>query len=339
VDEVLGTATPIIILVVIVALIVAAAIRLGPGFVIKRMAGLVFVLLGVTFITFILGYLSPASPILLQCGEKCTPPLLAHLQQVYGLDLPWYQQYYNFVFRLLHFDLGLSYKAGGRSVVEILNRGIPVSVQLGVMALITQLLLGIPAGIFAARRAGTRVDTGLMSVSLVTFSLPTFVTIPFFQLITVVLSLNHWPHLPLSGWGTPAQMIAPVGILTLVGFGYYARLTRTTMLDVLGQDYIRTARAKGLTDRTVTIRHAFRNALVPLVTAVGPALAFVVSGAVFTESFFNIPGIGFFAANAILSTDMPIVQGTVVVVATTVVLMNVMVDVIYGLLDPRIKVQ
>jgi ABC-type dipeptide/oligopeptide/nickel transport system permease component len=144
--------------------------------------------------------------------------------------------------------------------------------------------------------------------------------------------------LPVSGWGNPQNVIAPVTVLAFVGFGFYARLTRTTMLDTLNQDYIRTARAKGLRERTVVFRHAFRNALVPLVTAIGPALAFVVGGAFFTEYLFQIPGIGFLAVTAIQTKDMPVVQATVILVALAVALMNLVVDVVYGILDPRIKV-
>jgi ABC-type dipeptide/oligopeptide/nickel transport system permease component len=134
------------------------------------------------------------------------------------------------------------------------------------------------------------------------------------------------------------QIIAPVVVLTLVGVGFFARLTRTTMLDVLHQDYIRTARAKGLRQRVVLFRHALRNALVPLVTAIGPAVAFVVGGAFFTETLFNIPGIGFTAVASISNKDMPVVQGTVIIVAVAVAVMNLVVDIAYGLLDPRIKV-
>jgi ABC-type dipeptide/oligopeptide/nickel transport system permease component len=339
VDQVLSNLPATIALVVLVIIVVAATIRLGPQFVVKRLAGLIFVLAGVTFVTFILGYISPGSPVELLCGEKCTEARVEDLNHFYGLDKPWYEQYQRFVTNLLHFNLGNSYALRGRSVWDVMGIGVPVSVQLGLMAVAVQLLVGIPLGVLAARRAGTRFDTVSMGLALVAFSLPTFVTIPLYQIVTVFLALNHIPHLPVAGWGDPYHEIAPVGLLGLVGLGFYARLTRTTMLDVLNQDYIRTARAKGLAERVITFRHAFRNALVPLVTAIGPALAFVVGGAVFTETLFNIPGIGFYAVNSILAKDMPVVQGTVTLVAIAVALMNLVVDVVYGLLDPRIKVQ
>jgi ABC-type dipeptide/oligopeptide/nickel transport system permease component len=219
-----------------------------------------------------------------------------------------------------------------------LQRGVPVSVELGVIALTLQLLIGIPVGVYAATRAGSRFDTSAMSTALLFYALPTFIVIPFFQLLDVFLSLRGIRILPVAGWGTPQHVIAPVTILAFVGFGFYARLTRTTMLDTLNQDYIRTARAKGLRERTVIFRHGFRNALVPLVTAIGPALAFIVGGAFFTETLFQIPGIGFLAVTSIQNKDMPVVQATVILVAIAVALMNLIVDVVYGILDPRIKV-
>ncbi len=337
-DQLLSNVPAIIAFVVFAGMIAVSTVRLGPRFVIKRLMGLAFVLVGVTFVTFILGYLSPGSPVELRCGEKCTASQIADLNHFYHLDLPWYQQYSVFLNNILHFNLGNSFRSN-RSVWDIMGIGVPVSTQLGLMALSVQLVLGIPLGMLAARRAGSRFDTASMGLALVAFSLPPFVTIPLYQIVTVTLALHNIPHLPVAGWGDPFHEIAPVGILALLGFGFYARLTRTTMLDVLNQDYIRTARAKGLAERVVTFRHAFRNALVPLVTAVGPAVAFVVGGAIFTETLFNIPGIGFYAVQSILGKDMPVVQGTVALVAIAVAFMNLLVDVVYGLLDPRIKIQ
>ena len=327
---------------VIAVLLVAAVftfggIRLGLRFVIRRLAGLVFVMLGVSFITFILGYITPGSPVDLLCS-KSTATKLAALHHFYGLDQPWYVQYWTFLSNLLHFDLGLSFQIRGLRVTDLLSQGIPVSAQIGILAVVLQVLIGVPIGIFAAVRAGKWSDTSLMTIMLLFYALPTFIVIPFYQLAMVTLSQHGLPFLPVAGWGDPLDIVAPVAILALVGMGFYARLTRTTMLEVLGQDYVRTARAKGLNERTVVYRHAFRNSLVPLVTAIGPAVAFIVGGAFFTEFLFNIPGIGFMAVSAIGTKDMPVVQGTVMIVAAAVAVMNVVVDVIYGILDPRIKV-
>lgn len=337
--EQLFSSLPAIILVLaLLALLVYSGTRIGPRFLVKRLAGLAFVIVGVSFVTFILGYISPGSPALAQCGEKCTAQFIASVNHFYGLDLPWYEQYGRFLNNLIHLSLGDSYTLRGRSVLDIMGSGVPISAQLGLAAVTLQILIGVPIGLVAAVRAGTRYDTASMATALILFSIPTFITIPLYQLIMIHLYQAGLPSLPVSGWGDPIDAIAPITLLTLVGMGFFARLTRTAMLDVLRQDYVRTARAKGLGERIVIIRHAFRNALVPIVTAIGPAVAFVVGGAFFTERFFNIPGIGFYAVSSIDTKDLPVIQGTVILVAIAVAIMNLVVDIAYGLLDPRIKV-
>ncbi len=334
----LGALPVLVVLGAIVALLVYAAGRIGPRFLIKRLAGLIFVMFGVTFITFILGYVSPGTAVDNLCGQKCTTQELHLLYHLYGLDLPWYEQYVRFLNNLLHLDLGLSFTQRGRTVWSILGNGVPISLQIGLLALVFAVFIGVPIGISAASRAGSKYDTVSMTAALILFSIPSFVTIPIYQIAMVQLAAHNLPHLPTAGWGDPINYVPPVIILCALNLGFYARLMRTTMLDVLNQDYVRTARAKGLRERVVIVRHAFRNALVPLVTALGPAIAFTVSGAFFTETLLNIPGIGFQAVNSINAKDMPVVQGTVILVAVAVALMNLVVDVVYGLLDPRIKV-
>lgn len=338
-DQLLSNLPALIVLIAFIGILAYSGVRVGPNFLIRRLAGLVFVLIGVTFIVFILGYLSPGTAIDGLCGNRCTPAVLTQLQHLYGLDLPWYTQYGNFLNDLLHFNLGLSFQQRGQTVLSILGSGIPISAQVGLPAVVLQVLIGVPLGIFAAVRAGHRVyDTSNMAVSLIWLSLPTFVTIPFYQLLMVFLGQHGLPSAPIAYNGDFTDLIAPIILLALGGMGYFARLTRTTMLDVLNQDYVRTARAKGLTERIVIYRHAFRNALNPLVTAIGPSLAFIVGGAFFTEFLFNIPGIGLAAVDAIGAKDMPTVQGTTIIVALAVVIMNLVVDLVYGILDPRVKV-
>ncbi|HEV2239042.1 MAG TPA: ABC transporter permease, partial [Ktedonobacterales bacterium] len=235
---------------------------------------------------------------------------------------------------------GYSFQDRSRSVWDILRTGVPISVQLQLENYTVVLLVGVPVGIFAALRAGTQFDTVSSGTSLLFYAIPTFLLVVFFQVIMVFLAKRQLPHLPIAGWEGPfsVKAIGPVIVLALVTTAYYLRLTRTSMLEVLHQDYIRTARAKGLQERVVVFKHGFRNAMIPLVTALGPALALSVSGAFFTESGFNIPGIGLIAVGAISQRDLPVVQGTVVIAATAVVVMNLMADVVYGILDPRIKV-
>lgn len=329
----------IIIGLLFVGLFVYLGVRVGPRFLITRLAGLVFVILGVTFVTFILGFISPGTPADNYCGAKCTAHQIALINAQFGLDKPWYVQYATLLNNLIHFNLGPSWAVRGATVWGVISRGLPISVQIGIMALVLQVAIGIPIGIAAAVRAGSRTDTALMGVALVTYSVPTFIVIPLFDLLMIYALSNHGlPSLPVSGWGQPIDYVAPVVILMLVGMGFYARLTRTTLLEVLNQDYIRTARAKGLRERVVIYRHALRNALVPLVTAIGPGLAFVVGGAFFTETLLAIPGIGYWAVSSIGSKDMPVVQMTVLLVAIAVTVMNVIVDLVYGLIDPRIKI-
>jgi ABC-type dipeptide/oligopeptide/nickel transport system permease component len=338
VQPLLSNLPALIMLIAILGSLVYAGVRIGPRFLLRRLAGLVFVVFGVTFVTFILGYITPGNVVSVICGDKCPPANRIAIEHQYGFDLPWYQQYGRFLDRLLHFDLGISYVTRGYPVWDLIKNALPISIQLGLTALAIALLVGIPVGVVAGVRAGSRFDTTSMGIALLFFALPTFVTIPFFQLGMRLLFVNNLPYLPPVFQGNPADWIAPIGLLALLQLGVYARLSRTTMLDVLNQDYIRTARAKGLRERTVIVRHAFRNALMPLITQIGPAIAFIVAGAFFTERLFNIPGIGFASVNAVSNKDMPVLQATVILIALAVALMNLIVDVAYGVLDPRIKV-
>ncbi len=310
-------------------------------FLIKRLIGLIFVLFGVSFITFIMGYFAPGDPITTLLGLHNTPEAHARLAHTFGLDLPWYQQYWNYITHALHGDFGLSYEALGRRVTDVIAPSLLVSVQLGLMAFVLQLLVGIPVGIIAALKRNSWVDTTSMGVMLFLYALPTFVLIPLYQLLMIffVQKFNlDGPPLPTSGWdGGPEYKIMPVVILAAAGIGYYARLTRTVMLEVLGQDYVRTARSKGLRERVVVYVHALRNAMLPLLTVIGPSLAFIVTGAFVVETVMAVPGIGFISVNSITTRDWPIVQATVLLLALAVVVMNFLTDLAYSFVDPRIR--
>ncbi len=332
----------IIIILVLVAFLVFTGIRAGPRFLIRRLAGLVFVLIGVTFITFILGYfasLTAGDVVLAQLGQHYTPAAAARLRHAYGLDLPWYQQYLNYLNQLIHFNLGYSYIDNNTPVLTTLKRDLPASATLGITGTVLALIIGVPLGLFAAVRANSLFDTVWQTIGLVLYALPTFVLIPFYDLAMIQLHNSGLPNLAVAGWGTWDTEIAPITIFGAGVFAYYLRLTRTIMLETLGQDYVRTARAKGVRERVVLWRHAFRNAMIPLVTAVGPALAIAVSGVFVIELLFNIPGIASDALYAISQRDYPVVQGTVVILAIAIVFLNLATDVAYGLLDPRIKSQ
>jgi ABC-type dipeptide/oligopeptide/nickel transport system permease component len=329
----------IVALAMIVGIFAFAGIRIGLQFVIRRIAGIIFVLLGVTFITFILGYFAPGSAILSQLGGHAKPELIQQLIHEYGLDAPWYQQYATFLNGLLHFNLGYSYIERSQSVWAILERYVPISAQLGVTATVLAILTGVPLGIYAAVRSNTRYDTVVQTTSLVFYALPTFVLIPLYQIANIWLHSNNLPSFSVSGWDTWDAKVGPILIFGAGIFAFFLRITRASMLEVLRQDYVRTARAKGLTERRVIWLHAFRNALVNLLTAIGPALAFAVAGVFIVELLFNIPGIGVQTLTSIEQRDYPVVQGTVILLAVLIAMANLATDIAYGFVDPRIRTQ
>ena len=308
-------------------------------FLLTRAIGLIFVLLCVTFITFILGYFAPGDPIRVMMGEHLDPTLYANLKHLYGLDLPWWQQYLNFILNMLHGTFGLSFHYQGRAAWDVLSTGLPFSIELGLESFAVTLIIGIPAGIIAALRSNTHVDTSITTAMLLLYSIPDIVFIVFFQVFMVWLYNQGLPYLPVAGWDTWQSRIAPVLITGTTGVGYFARLTKTTVLEVLGQDYVRTARAKGLIERIVIVRHALRNAAIPLITVIGPSLAFLVTGVFITEQFFNIPGVSAITLDAISQRDYPIIQATTVLTAAMVVLFNALTDLTYAVIDPRIRVE
>ncbi len=313
----------------------------------KRLIGLVFVIICVTFITFILGYFAPGDPIKVMMGEHFDPVLYASLRHQYGLDLPWYQQYYNFLFGMARLDFGYSFHEQGRLVWDILKDSVPPSAELGAWGLLLTVLIGVPIGIFSALKANTWLDTLAMGMSLVLFALPTFILAVYSQVAIVWFDKLTGAGWPVSNWGVPWQYtwgdiqfkLIPILVYAAIGFAYYARLTRTSMLEVLRQDYVRTARAKGLRERAVVYRHAFRNALIPLVTVLGLSIGTLVTGIFFIEQIFNIPGIGQTALTAITDRDYPVIQATVILGALAVVVGNLLSDIFYSIVDPRIKAE
>jgi len=315
-------------------------------FLVKRLIGLVFVLLSVTFITFIMGYLAPGDPIRDLMGDKFNYDIWVRLRRDYGLDLPWYQQYFNYLANILHFNLGTSFHFKNRAVWDILKEGVPVSAELVFWGFLLQLLLGIPLGILSALRANSWVDTLTMGFMLMIYALPAFVLAVFAQILILQVNKATGGQWPVSQWGTPWQYTAvdlqyklvPILVFGAAGFAYFARLARTSMLEVLRQDYVRTARAKGMSEKVVIYRHALRNALIPLVTVIGLSLGLLAAGSFFIESIFNIPGIAQITLNSIYQRDYPVIQATTVLIAIGVVIGNLISDILYTVVDPRIKV-
>jgi ABC-type dipeptide/oligopeptide/nickel transport system permease component len=308
--------------------------------ILRRLLSLIFVIFSITLLTFIVGYIAPGDPILVLMGPRRDPTVYNNLRHLYGLDQPWYKQYLDYVTGLLQGNLGMSYRYQNRSVNDILGSGVWVSIRLGGVALLLSLLIGIPAGIFSALRQNSWLDRTNLVVMLALYSIPSFVLIPLLRAFNYFVLYQHGlPSLPVAGWGRPAHWVMPVMVLAAANLGYIARLTRSSMLETLQQDYMRTAQAKGLTRRHIVYVHALRNALLPLVTVVGPLLAFLVTGTFVVESLFSIPGIGYLGVQSISQRDYPVIQGVTVILATAVVLMNLLTDLAYGWLDPRIEVE
>ncbi len=316
-------------------------------FLVKRFIGLIFVIFAVTFITFIMGYLAPGDPVTQLLGQHYTHEAYVALKHAYRLDLPWYQQYYKFVVGLLHFDFGMSFEYKDRAVWDILRDGVPVTLELGLWALILQVVVGIPLGIISALKANTWIDTTNMIILLTLYAVPVFVLGVLVQVVIVQFDLGMGLGWPVANWGTPWHYsfsdiqfkLIPILVYAGTSVAYVARLTRTSMLEVLRQDYVRTARAKGMREQVVIYRHALRNALIPLVTIIGISIGLLVTGAFFIERIFNIPGIAEITITSIDYRDYPVIQATTILLAVFVVLGNLLSDILYTVVDPRIKAE
>ena len=299
--------------------------------VLRRVAVSIPVIFLVATTTFFIMRLAPGGPFL---SEKAIPPeIQANLQAKYGLDQPLVVQYGRYLRNLLHFDLGPSYKYPERTVNQIIAEGFPVSLELGLAALIFALLLGIPAGAISAVKHRSFVDHLTMGVVLLGISVPTFVLGP-------AVDLCFFPDLVLvSAWivGNAQADGAAGGHLGMVYAVYIARLTRAGMLEVLQQDYIRTARAKGLGEFRFLWKHALNGSMLPVVSFLGPAIADLVTGSIVVEKVFAIPGLGRYFVDSAFSRDYTVVMGTVLFYAVLLILANLVVDVLYQFMDPRIE--
>lgn len=279
--------------------------------------------------TFLLLRLAPGGPF---DDEKPLPPEIKEkIEAHYGLDRPLQEQYFEFLGNILQGDLGPSYKYPGWDVQEIIIQAFPVSLELGLWGLLIALCVGIPIGTFAAIKHNTSTETGLMGLATVGICLPSFVVGP---ILLLVFSLQLDWFNPL-GWTFATDRVLPAITLGLLYAASIARLARSGMLDVLQDDYIRTARAKGLAEKTVIIRHALRTALNPVVAFLGPAAAGLISGSFVVETIFFIPGLGPFFVNAALNRDYTMVMGTVLFYATLIILFNLIVDIIQMWMNPR----
>ncbi|HXJ81036.1 MAG TPA: ABC transporter permease [Candidatus Methylomirabilis sp.] len=290
------------------------------------------VLLNVTIVVFVLLRVVPGDPVRLLLGMEATDDAIRAVQQQYGFDQPLYVQYTRFLGGMLHGDLGRSIRYR-RPVRELLLESFPATLELTAMAVGIGLVLAVPAGVYAAVHRGRAADRALMSATLVGQAVPIF----WFGIMLITLFSVKLGWLPTSGRGSLAQLVMPSATLSVYVVALLARLTRSNMLDVLGEHYVRTARAKGLREIVIVHKHALMSAALPIVTVLGLQVGALLSGAVVTEAVFNWPGIGTLTFHAIQQRDYPVVQGVVLASAALFVVLNGALDFAYCYLDPRIR--
>ena len=301
------------------------------GFLAKRLGQSVFILLGVTLITFCLSFMMPADPVRMLAGRSATQATVESIRKELGLDKPLPIQYVKYLGRLAQGNLGRSYKQKTQ-VNELLVSRLPATLLLMAGTIFFELLIGLPAGIFAATRRGKAADNWIMALSFAGVSIPQFVL----GLLLLYLFSHIFPLFPLGGYGTLPHLILPALTLGISGGGWYSRMMRSSMVDVLREDYIRTARAKGLSERTVIIVHALRNAILPVIAMVGLDIGIFMAGAVVVESVYGWPGIGQLAWQAIQMVDIPVIMGVTLIAAIGIVLGNLLADLVIPFVDPRV---
>jgi len=300
-------------------------------FILKRLLIIIPMALLVVTVTWALIRVAPGN---FYSTEKKLPAAVeANIRKKYGLDKPWYQQYGIMMLNIVKLDFGDSVRYPGQSVNEIIRRHLPYSATIGLLAYILALIVGLSAGIIAALKQNTFWDYGSMAVAMLGLSIPNFVLGPILVLI-FALGL-YW--FPPARWGGLSALVLPVATLAAIYAAYIARLTRAGMLEIMRSDYIRTARAKGLDEKTVLLKHALRGGIIPVVSFTGPALAALLAGTVVVERVFSIPGLGNIFIQSVLNRDEPLILGIVAFLSILVMLFNLLVDISYGFLDPRIR--
>jgi peptide/nickel transport system permease protein len=297
-----------------------------------RLATAVLVILGVSVVSFFLTFLT-GDPAEIMLPPGATAAQIEKFRAEWGFDDPLIVQYWRFLKRAVHGDFGISLRHGQQSLPLIAAR-LPATFQLTVTAMLLAIALAVPLGVLAATHRGGPMDLLAMGVALVGQSVPNF----WLAIMMILLFAVSWGLLPTSGRGGVAHVVMPAAAIAINLMALLTRLVRSTMIEMLSEDYVRTARAKGLRELFVTSRHALPNALIPLVTVIGLQFGYILGGAVVIETIFTWPGVGLFTIQAILNRDYPVVQASVFILATAVVLINLTVDLLYVWLDPRIRV-
>lgn len=302
-------------------------------YILKRILLAIFTVWVVITVTFFVMHAVPGGPFV---GEKATTPAVqAAMEAKYGLDKPLFEQYVTYLGDIVtKFDFGPSLKQRGRMVIDIIGDGMKTSLTLGLIAAGISTLFGVLLGAIAALRRNKLIDRVIMVITTAFVSMPSFIM----GSLLLALFAIELHVLPANG-STPAGLVLPIVTLALYPMAYITRLTRSSMLDVLGQDYIRTARAKGVSGRDIIFGHALKNSLIPVLTYLGPMLAYIVTGSLVVEQIFAVPGIGRAFVSSITNRDYPMIMGTTIILAALIVIMNLVTDILYKLVDPRITLE
>lgn len=310
------------------------------AFSVRRFLAMILILWVVLTLVFALARLSPYDPVVQIMQQHYNVAEANRIRHQFGLDQPMWKQYLNYIAGLLHGNLGKSesQQTLGQPVWDLLKHGVPVTLRLGLYALLLSLIIGLPIGLISALKQNSILDHGSQSIMMVFYAVPTFVLVPLAQL--VIGAQLGW--LPVTGWGAPGLLgfkeeILPVTLFAAGLTGYFAKSYRSFVLEVLSQDYIRTARAKGLKQSAILIVHAVKNTLLPLASIVGPTVAYLITGAFIIETFFGIPGIGYITVESIFNSDYAVIEATTLLLAAFVVVINFLTDIVYAMVDPRVR--
>ena len=306
------------------------------SYTIRRLLLIVPTLFVVLVVTFALAHAAPGGPWDKEEAKRQSPAIIDNLNRKYGLDRPLPEQFGLYLWNVLHGDLGVSLSQRDREVKQIIGDALPVSARLGVQAILLALAISVPLGVISALRQNSAIDYASLLLATAGTSIPSFVLAIFAIYVFAVIV----PWFPVSGWGDGdmRHVFLPSLVLAVGSCAFLTRITRASVLEVIRQDYVRTARAKGLHEHVVVAVHVLRNALIPVVTVLGPATAFIITGTFFIEYMFSIPGLGRWFVNSLFARDYPLLLGIYLLFAFVISLANLTVDLLYGVLDPRIKV-
>lgn len=304
-------------------------------YVVKRLLMLIPVVIGVSFLIFALMYFAPGDPAAMALGESATPQAIERWNEEHGLNNPFFVQYGKYMYNIItEFDFGTSYRTG-RSVTDMLIKRFPVTLLLALPTTLVSLMIGAFLGIMAAKYQGTWIDTLMRVIGMFGVSMPGF----WLSLMMMLFLAVKLRWLPVSGFYGPKYLVLPIVSMTFYGVATLVRITRSSMLDCSRQDYVRTARAKGQSEGKITRHHILRNALIPIVTSAGQHFGAMLGGSLVQEQIFNIPGLGILLVSAINNRDYPQIRGSIILLAVSFCLVNLLVDIIYAYIDPRIKAQ